>query len=261
MPNYDRVFKGVKALREMPVGNFVSFPAEIMRTSVNIIKRGIDEGVEGIRTGNATLAKRGAQRLAGFGTLNAGWFAIGHAGHNLMSNKLLGFTDLQNQGAQVNAEGFTVNHNKQFLRGEDGEMYVHDPTYLNSYNIWQDMALGFHRELSLGELNGERATERLSSAMMSAVGAMIQPFTDEAMFTSLMTDLNYAWQNEQGRTSAGRKVFEDKDSLGESVFDAMGYVALNFAPGLYSTVKSLLKQYLKLQMKLQGLKKFKWKNS
>ena len=117
------------------------------------------------------------------------------------------------------------------MRGEDGEMYVHDPTYLNSYNIWQDMALGFHRELSLGELNGERATERLSSAMMSAVGSMIQPFTDEAMFTSLMTDLNYAWQNEQGRTSAGRKVFEDKDSLGESVFDAMGYVALNFAPG------------------------------
>jgi len=255
MPNYDRVFKGVKALREMPVGNFVSFPAEIMRTSVNIIKRGIDEGVEGIRTGNATLAKRGAQRLAGFGTLNAGWFAIGHAGHNLMSNKLLGFTDLQNQGAQVNAEGFTVNHNKQFLRGEDGEMYVHDPTYLNSYNIWQDMALGFHRELSLGELNGERATERLSSAMMSAVGSMIQPFTDEAMFTSLMTDLNYAWQNEQGRTSAGRKVFEDKDSLGESVFDAMGYVALNFAPGFVLDSKKFAEAVFETPNETTGLKR------
>ncbi len=255
MPNYDRVFKGVKALREMPVGNFVSFPAEIMRTSVNIIKRGIDEGVEGITTGNATLFRRGAQRLAGFGTLNAGWFAIGHAGHNLMSNKLLGFTDLQNQGAQVNAEGFTVNHNKQFLRGEDGEMYVHDPTYLNSYNIWQDIALGFHRELSLGELNGERATERLSSAMMSAVGSVIQPFTDEAMFTSLMTDLNYAWQNEQGRTSSGRKIFEDKDSLGESVFDAMGYVALNFAPGFVLDSKKFAEAVFETPNESTGLKR------
>ena len=27
----------------MPVGNFVSFPAEIMRTSTNIVRRALDE--------------------------------------------------------------------------------------------------------------------------------------------------------------------------------------------------------------------------
>ena len=33
MPNYDKVPNGVKAFRYLPIGSFVSFPAEIVRTS------------------------------------------------------------------------------------------------------------------------------------------------------------------------------------------------------------------------------------
>ena len=43
IPNYSYVSDFVKGLRKMPVGNFVSFPAEIMRTSTNIVKRALDE--------------------------------------------------------------------------------------------------------------------------------------------------------------------------------------------------------------------------
>ena len=32
-----------KGLRKYPIGNFVSFPAEILRTSTNIVSRGLDE--------------------------------------------------------------------------------------------------------------------------------------------------------------------------------------------------------------------------
>ena len=43
IPNYSYVSDFVKGLRRLPVGNFVSFPAEIMRTSTNIVKRALDE--------------------------------------------------------------------------------------------------------------------------------------------------------------------------------------------------------------------------
>ena len=43
IPNYSYVSDFVKGLRKMPVGNFVSFPAEIMRTSTNIVRRALDE--------------------------------------------------------------------------------------------------------------------------------------------------------------------------------------------------------------------------
>ena len=33
----------VKGLRKLPIGNFVSFPAEIARTGTNIVRRGLRE--------------------------------------------------------------------------------------------------------------------------------------------------------------------------------------------------------------------------
>ena len=41
IPNYDYVGSFIKGLRRFPVGNFVSFPAEIIRTSTNIVRRGL----------------------------------------------------------------------------------------------------------------------------------------------------------------------------------------------------------------------------
>ena len=57
-PTYDRVSPFVKSLRELPIGNFASFPAEIIRTSVNIVRRAGKE----INSGNDVLVKRG-QRM------------------------------------------------------------------------------------------------------------------------------------------------------------------------------------------------------
>ena len=50
------------------MGNFVSFPAEIMRTSANIIKRAVDD-IKFVdeATGTAPLRAIGYQRLFGFG--------------------------------------------------------------------------------------------------------------------------------------------------------------------------------------------------
>ena len=43
IPNYDMVNDFIRATRKLPLGNFVSFPAEIMRTTANILNRAIKE--------------------------------------------------------------------------------------------------------------------------------------------------------------------------------------------------------------------------
>ena len=43
IPNYDYVSDFVKSLRALPIGNFVSFPAEIARTGTNIVSRALRE--------------------------------------------------------------------------------------------------------------------------------------------------------------------------------------------------------------------------
>ena len=43
MPNYAYVSDTVRALRRLPLGTFMSFPSEILRTTTNIAQRSIKE--------------------------------------------------------------------------------------------------------------------------------------------------------------------------------------------------------------------------
>ena len=222
MPNYNRVAMGIKALREMPVGNFVAFPAEIARTSANIITQSFKE----IKSGNSVLRNRGLQRLAGFSFTNLGWYTAGSFGY-----KMSGFTKDENEGLQTNAEGFTVDHNKHFIKGEDGDMYVHDPTYINSYYVWQEIGQKLYANIVQGNESGEDFAMSMANGVLESTKAFVQPFTDKSMFTELLTDLSYASNDEQGRTPKGRMVFSDKENFGDSVIDAMEYIAEGFMPG------------------------------
>ena len=43
VPNYDLTSEAIKSFRQLPVGNFVSFPAEIIRTGFNTLETAIKE--------------------------------------------------------------------------------------------------------------------------------------------------------------------------------------------------------------------------
>jgi hypothetical protein len=60
MMTYSFVPEYVKELRRLPVGPFISFPAEVLRTQVNVFKLGFKE----TRSSNKEIQKIGAKRLA-----------------------------------------------------------------------------------------------------------------------------------------------------------------------------------------------------
>ena len=43
VPNYDLTSEAIKSFRQLPVGNFVSFPAEIIRTGFNTLETAMKE--------------------------------------------------------------------------------------------------------------------------------------------------------------------------------------------------------------------------
>ena len=57
MPTYDKVPPAIKAIRRLPIGNFVSFPAEILRNTVYSVKQSIKE----ISTPNSVIKARGVK--------------------------------------------------------------------------------------------------------------------------------------------------------------------------------------------------------
>ena len=74
VPNYSYVSDFVKGLRKFPLGNFVAFPAEVMRTGTNIIDTALKEINYTIKVGDKIFkpfAARGRQRLMGMAITTA----------------------------------------------------------------------------------------------------------------------------------------------------------------------------------------------
>jgi hypothetical protein len=69
-PTYSKVPEAIKAIRKLPFGNFVSFPAEMIRTSFNILNIGAKE----IASSNEALRQIGYRRMIGAS------FTLGGAG-------------------------------------------------------------------------------------------------------------------------------------------------------------------------------------
>jgi len=65
MPNYAQVSKAIQGLRASPFGDFISFPAEMIRVTKNLGKYALKDAM----SGNAALQKEAAKKLAGLTTV------------------------------------------------------------------------------------------------------------------------------------------------------------------------------------------------
>ena len=65
MPNYAQVSRAIQGLRVSPLGDFLSFPAEMIRISKNLGKYTLQDAM----SGNKILQKEAAKKLAGLTTV------------------------------------------------------------------------------------------------------------------------------------------------------------------------------------------------
>ena len=65
-PTYSKIPRLGRQIRRFPfAGDFVSFPIETVRTQANIVKYGMEDVINGMKTGNANLVAIGMSRLGG----------------------------------------------------------------------------------------------------------------------------------------------------------------------------------------------------
>lgn len=231
MPNYDRVPKGVKSLRQLPVGSFFSFPAEIIRTSAHIARQSAKE----MQSTNPLIRDRGLKRMAGFTVTT---MAFGQVAD--MSAKLAGFNEEEQKAIAILSETPWSNTAPRNIVKIDGKIYTNDTQYIDSYSALKDPLRSAAYAWSKGEINEDEFEIKVLDSTAAFAYSFFKPYIDEAILTSAITDVTLAALNEDGRTPNGKEIFTPGLTVAEKSANVLQHLGKTLVPGSALSIKSLI---------------------
>ena len=211
-PNYDRVPPGIKTARILPFGNFVSFPAEMWRTSYHIIKESASE----ISSSNPVIQARGRARLTGFVGSQGFWQMAVPA-----SAITYGLSEREQEAIQgVTETPWNQGSTRNIIRVGD-KFYTHDTTNYNAYNTVSSPFLEFYDEIYSGALRGEELDKILIDAGTTFATNILKPYVDESMLLEATQDTAFALGLGRGSARDGTRIFNDADNPIASIAEVM----------------------------------------
>jgi hypothetical protein len=239
MPTYSRVPDVIKSIRRVPVvGNFVAFPAEIMRTSTNILNRSLKE--MSFRPSESLVAKLGqreadrmareiraigAQRAAGLAsaavTLPAAATKSAHAA--------LGVTEEQETALDRMGAPWEKGAQKMFVsKPEDGQAEYINLSYMMPYDFLLTPArAAMEAYTQNGAVDANQAT-KIKDMAKASLGKFLEPFASEALAAERIADVTYRG----GQTQTGSIVYRDAEDDGDKVKKSVIHVMGGFLPGI-----------------------------
>ena len=211
IPNYDYVSDFVKGLRKLPIGNFVSFPAEIARTGTNIVRRALREINETITLADGTVVKPmeaiGYTRLMGFTTTVA---AIPVA-TTAAFQALYDVTDEEREAIRRFAAQWSKNSTLLPIKQEDGSFKYIDFSHANAYDTLIRPLQSVVNAVQDGRTDQDGIMDDFVKGMFTAMSEFGQPFISESIWTEAVLDIIARG----GRTREGFQIFNPEDTDGD----------------------------------------------
>lgn len=231
-PNYSYVPSLVQNLRRLPLGNFISFPAEMYRTSFNLMKFGLRE----MRSTDPLVRQSGARKLIGFSSA----LAVGKVAQEI-GQEVVGVT---NEQLDAIRESFVAPWNKSgplvpVAKEVDGDKVVYkfvNFAYQSPYDV---IAAPYYAAMT--QFQTARAEEKdIDQAMLraffgsgrdpGAFTALVQPFVGEAIITEKLADLFVRG----GKTRSGRKILSEEDTTSDRVVKGAVHLLEGITPGAFT---------------------------
>ena len=214
IPNYVRVPEAIKLLRKLPFGNFVAFPAEIIRTSSNTLSRAIKE----VASDSPEMREIGMRRLIGMSTVHyTGGRALSNLGHALTGSSEEQTEAYQRSFApewERNSQLIPVATDKN---GNVTEFY--NFSYTNPYDYLTRPVRAVFNAVNNG-LTEEKELDRIAmDAVVESSAEFFSPFISETMLGERILDMS------RNTTKTGRSVWNDQDDFGTKVLKGFAYVA------------------------------------
>ena len=222
LPNYAYVSEFVQGFRRSPLGNFVSWPSEIVRTSTNILtgaKREIKDPI---------LARMGYERAAGFATTIAILGPTAVWGFK----QLYGFTDDKLMALREFVPWFSKDSTLLPVY-EDGKYKYIDFSRAFFYDTVTGPFMTAFTELNRRE--DDPVIPSLVIGLTKAFGRLVEPFVSEAIWVGGILDI-YA---RGGKTKQGSRIWNERDSEGDKIMKSFKYLAKLYTPGSYVQMERL----------------------
>jgi hypothetical protein len=236
MPNYNLVPRGLKQLRNAPVGDFLSFPAEMTRVSKNLMKYTIDD----ITSGDATLAAEGAKRLAGMTAVTVGIDSLVD-----LSKNMAGLNDEQENAVNNLVAPWEYNQDRIYLSGLYEDKRGHKVIdYLNlgpidPFAFIKTAAKGVHQYINAPEPNTAKQNVEMNNLALNTFRSTVSPFLAPSMITEAIIELQ-----------SGKR-FTDEQDPKENIIRAIEPLTTLFTPGIL-TEFTKRREYEKSLEKNQG---------
>ncbi len=220
VPNYEYVGQFIKNLRRLPLGTFVAFPAEIIRTGINTIQRGAREAL------TPGFRGTGLRRLAG--TLTTA--TVVPAGLVELGNQLYDATKEEIQALRRIVPSWSENGLLMAAgRDKNGQLEYADLSYIFPYDQLVRPVTTMFNEVAKGEATEESINKSLFDAGVKSMAELSAPFVSESIFAEAFIDLTLR----RGRDASGRQVWNPEDPVGEKLYKGTMHILDPFIPGSY----------------------------
>ncbi len=231
-PTYSKVPPFIQNLRKLPLGAFISFPAEILRTGANIVSLGLKE----TSSSNPAIRQMGLRRLTGAFMTS---YATG-TGLVELAQFLTNSTDAQwDAYKRSSAAPWDRNSNLLPITGwKDGESAAINFSYFSPYDsLWAPFEAAIN-QANKQKLNPQETDDYVMNIMFAEDGPVmtfLSPFITEPLGYDRVLDVTVR----NGKKDQGGTVFAASDSIGDKFAKSFAYILEGIKPGVFTSAEKI----------------------
>ena len=239
VPNYAFVSDFIKGLRRLPVGNFVAFPAEIMRTGTNIVSTALDEYFLKVVLPNGDvvtpLRKRGLQRLFGMGVTTT----VLPAGAVATLQTIYDISNEEIDAMRRYVADWSKNSTLLPFKGKDGKLEYIDYSHMNAYDTLTRPIQTVINAVNEGQQDKDGIMGDFLLGLIESTKEIGSPFISESMWTEALQDVSPIL-GRGGVDRTGRRIYDlQVDTIGDALSKSVGHLVETQAPFNYKQLKRL----------------------
>jgi hypothetical protein len=240
IPTYSKVPRIIENIRNLPLGNFIAFPAEILRTTSNIISIGAKE----LTSANPYIRQMGARRLVGVSTVLGGLGTVTQKTAQYVTGV---DEETMNSFQRSFAPDYQKNSTLIPLTEPDsnGNFKYYNFSYSNPYDSLVAPVNAVLEAFADGKLNKDSLDNIVMTAIFGGIaggdgrrGAMtefLSPFITESIGTERAADVTIRG----GRTSDGKLIYYPQDNASVRMAKSLNHVIGGLTPGAFTSAQRI----------------------